>query len=193
MIIGIDLDNTIVDCEAMFLTLSEDLLGRSLSGCSRDEARVQVRKECGDIFWTKIQAIVYGTRYLECPPYDGAISAINLISNSSHITQVKIISHKTRMDSAEGIYNLRTIALQWIKLNLPEESINSVHFKDSIIAKQNCIVNEHCDVFLDDLPEILIPLLDHIPTPILFRKHRNPHPRLRVCDWQQFADLVCRE
>ena len=74
---------------------------------------------------------------------------------------VKVISHKTCFPYQGPKYRLRDYALEWMRsqgffspsgFNLNEESI---FFKSTKNEKVDCIVEQKCDYFIDDLPEIL--------------------------------------
>lgn len=204
MIVGLDLDNTIVDCDALFQRQAETLLDRLLISKSREAIRDLVRHEKGDTHWTQIQAEVYGPLYPECRPCRGAVEAIASIGALSHISRVIIISHKTLADSAGRNYKLRDYAMRWIEEYLIGShgplTMADVYFASTINEKRQMIVDRQCDFFLDDLTDIIVPLAHKISYPVLFSQHPESHPlkdKSRVCDWPSFADFTkdgfCRE
>lgn len=200
MLIGLDLDNTIVDCDGMFRLQAEKLLGRDLSQSTREEIRALVRRDHSDPCWTDIQAEVYGPGYAECQPCTGAVAAISAIARCARVTQVAIISHKTITDSAGKNYQLRDYAKGWIEQHLlnghtPLASAH-IYFASTIEEKRRMIVEKKCDVFLDDLTEIILPLQGAITHPILFSKNPAAHPmkdKLHICDWPGFASFICHD
>jgi hypothetical protein len=200
MIVGLDLDNTIVDCDVVFHQQTEILLGRSLGQQPRETLRDLVRRERGDKLWTQIQAEVYGPLYQTCRPYRGAIEAIARIEACAQVSEIIIISHKTVTDSAGKNYKLRDYAASWIEKHLlgiqTALTLSHVHFAPTIEDKRQTIVAKKCDIFLDDLTDIVIPLQDKIRHPILFSPNASSHSlrhRLHVCDWPSFGAFVCRD
>ncbi len=196
MIVGLDLDNTIVDCDTLFQHQAEDLLGCSLAGKSREDVRALVRSERGDHFWTQIQAEVYGPLYQECPPCNGALETIAQIAASPRVTDIMIISHKTRTDSAGKNYKLRDYATAWIERHLFGKTSltkSHIHFAETIGEKLQLVATKECDFFLDDLTDIILPLQNRIPHPVLFNRDAKNHPMkdsLRICDWPAFGAFV---
>ena len=199
MIVGLDLDNTIVDCDALFRQETEKLLGRSLPTQSREDIRALVRQERGDNVWTQIQAEVYGPLYHNCKPCKDAIETISELMTGNHVTNLMIISHKTLTDSAGKNYKLRDYSMAWIEKHLlngksPLQK-SHVHFADTIEQKRQMIIEKGCNIFLDDLAEILLPLKGKIQHPILFNQNTTNHPlndSLKICDWPSFGAFVRR-
>ena len=118
MKVGLDLDNTIVDCDALSRRETERLLGRSFADHARDDLRRLVRESRGDSYWTQIQAEVYGPLYQECAPCVGAIEAIEKIAGRAAVSEIVIISHKTTTDAAGKKYRLRESAMAWVERHL---------------------------------------------------------------------------
>jgi hypothetical protein len=199
MKIGLDLDNTIVDCDALFQRRAEQLLGRSLDGRAREDIRRLVRETLGDPCWTQIQAEVYGPLYQECPPFPQALETIAKIARCAHTPEIFIISHKTVTDSAGKKYKLRDYARKWVARHLIGEQTRlsdaHVFFTETIEEKRHMIVDMACDVFFDDLPSIILPLQDIIPHAVLFsRSSADNHPlktSVHVCDWPAFGAFIC--
>src|SRR5438105_103317 len=100
-IIGIDLDNTIVDYDELFAAVSRDLVHRepaALGGKAaiRDAAR---RLPDGETKWIAAQAAVYGERMAEAQIMEGVLPF--LAECRQRGMAIRIISHKTRYAAAD--------------------------------------------------------------------------------------------
>ena len=90
--------------------------------------------------------------------YFGVLEALTYLSKKN--IKIKIISHKTQYPYIGEKINLRSSAMKWIKKNLISNSnikINqkNIFFEDTIENKVIKIKEEKCDIYIDDLPEIL--------------------------------------
>lgn len=165
MRIGFDFDNTIVNYDALFYKVAceygvthENLAVNKLA--VRDYLR-QINKE--DI-WTEMQGYVYGARMNEAIMYPCALDVMQTIKKAGHV--LAIVSHKTKYPYLGKPYDLHASARQWIAEHLQEK--NTAGNAISLIAQQHIffevtkedklarIANFDCDVFIDDLPEILL-------------------------------------
>lgn len=171
MIVGFDIDNTIVDCRETFATIAGSYLGRDLSALSRAEIRSLVRNLVGDSVWTEIQSEVYGPSYHRCKPFDDCVDVLRDISQFEHVDKVVLVSHKTRHDSAGRGIPLRDFAKKWVEEKLVGTcgiDLDRVYFCDSIESKAETIGSLKCDFFLDDLFHVLDNIRDFVTYPCLF-------------------------
>ena len=197
MNIGLDLDNTIVNCSPVFANIAGSWLNRDFREASRIEVRNSVRKFSGDNLWTKIQAEVYGPSYTDCRPHIGAVDVIKSIINNQKVQNVFIISHKTKFDSASGANDLRASAWNWLddnllgKASLPRENIV---FCETLHDKIDQIKSYKCDVFLDDLETVLEALNGSVSHRVLFNNHINENSTITttpvVTNWNSFHAFV---
>lgn len=160
MIVGLDFDNTIVTYERVFyeVALSQghitDDVAQSKVGV-RDHLRAKGKEDV----WTTLQGYVYGTCMSRADIFPGVIEALKSIRKDGHITL--IISHKTRYPYVGPKYDLRHAARSFIDDVLrdgetpliPSENISFLETKDEKISRIQAL---GCDVYLDDLPEILM-------------------------------------
>ncbi len=159
-ILGIDFDNTLVSYDGVFHRVASDqgLIAPDI-GRGKDDVRGYLRKVDREDDWTALQGEVYGARMHLASLYDGAAEAIRTFMAAG--ARIRIISHKTRFpfrgprydlhESARGFLASRGIAGATDALLEP----SSVFFELTIGEKLNRISSEKCDVFIDDLPEIL--------------------------------------
>jgi hypothetical protein len=159
MRIGLDLDNTLACYDATFASLAvcePDLpvaLARTKLGL-RDHLR-----RCGrEPRWTELQGHAYGPGMRLARPFPGALEFIGNARASGHC--VMIISQRSPRPFAGEPYDLHSSARAWIDEHLrdaagPLFNTDSVVFEADRDAKVARIGACACDVFVDDLPEVL--------------------------------------
>lgn len=158
MKIGLDLDNTIANCDSVFRIVASNLIGNVhvdlLS--NRVLLRQYIRNTFGDNKWTEIQSLVYGPYYSKSIPNEGVIDFINQLIKLDH--QVYIVSHKTTFDSFCGLYNLQNYATKWLNKNIFNhliKKLDGLYFEETIENKIKRIQILNCSIFIDDLLDIV--------------------------------------
>jgi hypothetical protein len=160
MHIGFDFDNTIVSYDALFhkIATEQALLSDSIPVnklAVRDHLRATNREE----LWTEMQGYVYGARMQEAQAYPDAIKVIKALKNDGHT--LSIVSHKTKYPYLGQAYDLHAAARNWINHYLCDQGLalieyENIYFEVTKEDKISRIAKENCDVFIDDLPEILL-------------------------------------
>jgi hypothetical protein len=160
MIIGLDFDNTIVSYDSLFhrVALEKGLISEELP-VNKVAVRDYLREKGQEPAWTEMQGYVYGSRLDEATSYPGVRKFFRWAINSGHF--VKIISHKTLLPFSGPKYNLHDAARSWLNRHMidklgPLIEQHNAFFELTKLEKLNRIAAERCDVFLDDLPEILL-------------------------------------
>lgn len=160
MRIGLDFDNTIVSYDELFHKVArEQELVPPETPANKLAVRDHLRKIGQEDRWTEMQGYVYGARMDEAAAYPGVIDFMRLAQAAGHT--LMIVSHKTRHPFLGPQYDLHASARGWIEHHLlsdggtliPESQIYFELTKQEKIAR---IANSQCDVFIDDLPEILL-------------------------------------
>jgi hypothetical protein len=160
MRIGIDFDNTIVSYDALFHKVArEQGLVPPETPLNKVAVRDHLRAAGQEDRWTEMQGYVYGVRMVEALAYEGAIDFIRLVTGAGHT--VAIVSHKTLHPFLGPRYDLHAAARGWIERHLmcdgkPVLAGNDVFFELTKPDKLARIASLGCDVFIDDLPEILL-------------------------------------
>ena len=158
-VIGIDLDNTLVSYDRLFhrLALDQNLIKPDLP-VNKTEVRDFLRSQDKEPAWTALQGLAYGTRMSEADPFAGALDFIR--QGHRHGWEMHIVSHKTRHPIVGEPVDLHAAARRWLEsqsihdaLGLPREN---VWFELTKPAKIQRIRDLQCDVFIDDLPELLL-------------------------------------
>lgn len=167
MIIGLDFDNTIACYNKIFhkLAISKGLIPKELP-THKIAVRDFLRQANKEPLWTEMQGEVYGTLMQEAEPYPLVAEFISAAQLNGHT--VYIVSHKTKYPILGPKWDLHEPARSWISSNISVNA-NHVHLEPTKKSKLECIAKLNCDVFIDDLPEILTDsLFPSSTTPILF-------------------------
>lgn len=183
MHIGIDFDNTIVSYDSLFHRVAQE---RGLTPSDLAPNKLAVRDHLRNIgreeTWTVMQGEVYGSRMDEAQMYPGFIEFLDWARQAGH--GVSIVSHKTRYPFAGPRYDLHQAARHWAGTHLlggeePKIAESAIYFELTKQEKLARIGILGCDVFIDDLPEILLSeLLAPYVRRILFDPDANYAPPL---------------
>lgn len=160
MRIGFDFDNTIVSYDALFhkVAIEQGVIHEEVP-VNKLAVRDFLRKAGKEDIWTEMQGYVYGARMSEAQSYPEVITVMKRLRDAGHT--LAIMSHKTRYPYRGQQYDLHAAARDWIQRYLcvngdsiiPSEQIFFELTKEDKLAR---IANFACDVFIDDLPEILL-------------------------------------
>ena len=161
MRIGLDFDNTIVCYDQAITLLAEELLElpKELPRTKlslRDFLRAAGREK----EWTAFQGELYGPGMRFAQPFEGAISTMqHLVAQGNELL---IVSHRSRRPYAGPSHDLHAAARKWIADKLQSSGlfgsmgdIAYAYFYETRDKKVNAIGELGCEVFLDDLPEVL--------------------------------------
>lgn len=193
MKIGFDFDNTIVSYDSLFHKVAREQghIPDSVA-VNKNAVRDYLRSIGKEPVWTEMQGYVYGARMNEAAAYPDAIAVIEALGKAGH--ELAIISHKTKKPFEGPAYDLHEAARGWIDTHLNDASgqplipPERVFFNETKPEKIARIAQLQCDVFIDDLPEIL--LHEGFPESTrryLFSAQPQAHPQwTQVADWRQF-------
>jgi hypothetical protein len=183
LIIGIDLDNTLVCYDELFhiAACEERLIETSLP--KRKEAiRDAIRHlPDGERQWTRLQAMVYGPRMSEATLFKGADAFLRHCARWR--TPVKIVSHRTPFALLDARpIDLRLAAREWLQAKgfFPGFAISfgDIFFESTRAEKIERIRSLRCTHFIDDLAEVFAESAFPGETqPLLFA----PHGRATLC------------
>lgn len=173
MRIGLDFDNTIVSYDVLFhkVALEQGVIPPD-TPANKLAVRDHLRASGREPVWTEMQGTVYGARMDEALAYPGVIEFLQWAGQAGH--DLAIISHKTRHPFLGPQYDLHAAARAWVEHHLcvagqPLIPPAQVFFELTKEAKLARIASFGCDLFLDDLPEILLaPGFPSATRPVLF-------------------------
>ncbi len=160
LMVGVDLDNTIVDYDALLRGLvSERGLVAGSGKTGKKDVRDMVRRmKDGENEWQKLQGALYGPRMGEALPAEGAATFLTACRKQG--VCFCIISHKTEYAGrADTGTNLRDAARVWLGKNGffaaegPAMSDGDVWFESTRGEKIARIRSLECTHFIDDLEE----------------------------------------
>ena len=151
--LGIDFDNTIVCYDDVFYkaALEKNLVSNQIK-TSKSAVRDYLRSVGKEEEWTELQGYVYGARMELAQPFPG-IEGLLSVCRSNNIPTY-IISHKTLHPFLGPKYNLHQAAKNWI-LTQPFLKGIDAFFELTLEDKLRRIALQKCNVFIDDLPELL--------------------------------------
>ena len=159
MRIGIDFDNTIACYDSLFhkMALRNGLIPQA-TPVNKVAVRDHLRNAGKEPVWTELQGLVYGKHMDEADIYPGVHNFI--VTAIEHGHEVNIVSHKTRHPVIGPRYDLHHAARHWIELNLILNgkqllTRERLFFEPTREAKLARIERCGCEIFIDDLPEIL--------------------------------------
>lgn len=162
-IIGIDLDNTVICYEQIFDGYLQDLAITRLEGYSlKDSLKTAlIAADKSEYRWQKIQGEVYGERMHSAVLFPGFMRF--LLTAITRGDKLIFISHKTKFGHHDQKkINLREVANDWLEKNIFLELSDSscflnerVIYADTREEKIDAIKRMNCDIFIDDLPEVL--------------------------------------
>jgi hypothetical protein len=158
-LIGLDLDNTIIDYGLAFAPVAEEigLIPKGTGLASKEEVKAALRGAAGEEAWMRLQGQIYG-RYIErAAPYPGVADFISAVISQG--TKVVIVSHKTRFGHFDTAgTDLHEAALGWLDRRgfFTGDGLDraDVCFEETRSGKLARIAQIGCDVFVDDLPEV---------------------------------------
>jgi len=158
VIIGLDLDNTIVCYDESLHRLAVELFEMPATvRAEKNAIRQYFRDQGRERDWTALQGVAYGSRMSLAKPFPGALSFMEQAIGSGHA--VSIVSHRTRRPVIGDSVDLHEVAVRWLEENgfLAARSLDSsrVFFEETREAKVQRVRSVDCEVFLDDLPEVL--------------------------------------
>ena len=187
MLVGLDLDNTIIDYSQLFQKLLIEQAWCKEQPDSKQELKnVVVALENGQQKWEFLQWQAYGPRCSEARLSSGFLNFLE--QGHQKKFQFCVLSHKTVFASQDHrhIHPLRESAIQaldkWGVFSVPGSPLtqNDVHFADHREEKLSLIHKMGCDIFVDDLFEVLEhPQFPKTTKPIWFSSQENINTSLK--------------
>jgi hypothetical protein len=197
MRVGLDFDNTIVSYDSLFHKVASEA-GWIPPGfpVSKVEVRDHLRRIDQEAAWTEMQGYVYGARMAEAQAYPGLKEFLAWARTAG--LAVLIISHKTRHPFLGPKYDLHEAARGWIAASLqdgtePLVKPGDVFFESTQEDKMQRIRERRCDLYVDDLPEVLLaPGFPRATEPLLFdpEGHHRDSRLPRAADWSEVRRRV---
>jgi hypothetical protein len=199
MRVGIDLDNTLISYDQAFQRVAkeEGLLPSSFEGNKAAVKRALLAERPDGFLWESLQGLVYGRRIDAAVLFDGVAGFLEACRSRADI--VAIVSHKTELAHHDPhMTDLRVAALRWMESNRFFEATglcigrHNVYFESTRDEKVRRIRALECDVFVDDLAEVL----GHAEMPAACRKilfGSEPQSEFeQYASWDEVRDALFR-
>lgn len=203
MRIGVDFDNTLACYDGIFHAVAvERGLIPSTVATDKTSVRDHLRARGQDAVFTELQGYVYGPGMRRVRLYPGAAEGLRSFVAAGHA--VYLISHKTRTPFAGEPHDLHAAAWAFLRsqrlLDAPAAPFREcdIHLELTREAKLARIAARGCDLFIDDLPEVLAaPGFPAATRGILFDPE-NSYPQghwrgnrfERCTDWHSLQSLI---
>jgi hypothetical protein len=201
MRIGLDFDNTIIRYDEVFrqAAIERGLLSADFSGTKQQIREAIRRLPEGELKWQALQGHVYGKGIQGATPFSGLPDFLRRARAGGDT--VLVVSHKTEYGHFDpDRINLRQAAMKWMEgqgffadqglLIIPDH----IHFASTRSEKLSRIGELKCDIFIDDLEEVLSdPNFPRFVRPILFSEKAEITGNLpyTVCrDWHSIEEIV---
>ncbi len=155
MRIGIDLDNTIVCYDGLFhqIAVEQELIPGDVA-TDKQAVRDYLRAQGCNDKWTELQGTVYGAAMSQALPFPGVNKFF--ASAGSHDCELFVISHRTKFPYAGPKYDLHQAARDWLANNAKSLPSENVFFEETLVGKLQRVATQRCNIFIDDLPELLL-------------------------------------
>lgn len=159
--IGVDLDNTIICFNPVFLQLARACgwVGPNQSMNHRELRRLLIAADGNDHRWQWLQGQVYGSRIADAAPFDGVIAVLRRWRQNGY--RVTVVSHKTRYSNWDPSIALREAATQWLSRHQLFDQgsayslVDDVFFEANLSDKLARIRQLGCNIFVDDKLSVL--------------------------------------
>lgn len=160
MRIGVDLDNTIVCYDEVFhrVALAQEWIPQDL-GTDKQSVRDYLHAAGRHDEWTMLQGLVYGDEMMHAKPFPGATEFFAEAGRRG--LEVQIVSHRSRKPYLGPETDLHKAARDWLAghglTDVGPSSLpgSEIYLEESLDAKLGRIRQLQCDIFVDDLPELL--------------------------------------
>lgn len=200
MRIGLDFDNTIACYDEAIKLLADELfeLPKELPRTKR-ALRDFLINEGREEEWTAFQGELYGPGMRYAQPFEGAIMTMKVLVDQGH--ELMIISHRTRWPYAGQRYDLHKAARNWIHNQLQAVEVfrmntKAVHLMCTKNDKLAKIKESRCQIFVDDLPEILeSPMFPKSTIGVLFTPSSEITPgksTIKISHWKELRSEVTK-
>lgn len=202
--IGLDFDNTIVCYNQAIAVLAEEMFALPTQlPRTKLALRDHLRAAGREAEWTAFQGALYGPGMAHAQPFEGAIDTMQQLVVAGH--DLVIVSHRSRRPYAGPAHDLHAAATEWVAQRLQTAGLflaqepdpagsSAVNFLETREAKVARIAELGCQVFVDDLPEVLdAPGFPEATVGVLFApgtQGSSEPGHHRISAWQQLPALL---
>jgi hypothetical protein len=195
LLIGLDFDNTIVCYDKAIAKLAAALPDLP-TALPRNKLAIRdfLRRSNRELEWTAFQGAIYGPGMTHAEPFAQALEVMQTLKEMGH--SLSIVSHRSLRPYVGPAYDLHAAARGWIRDRLAHKDLiknESVFFYETREQKIAAVSALGCEIFLDDLPEVLRD--DHFGSGcqgILFDPEglHTHSGYLRIVRWSELPGLI---
>jgi hypothetical protein len=156
MIVGIDLDNTIIDYSNIFYKIGKQKKIKIKRSTSKNNLKTFIQS-ASKKEWTRIQGEVYGKKIMGANLFKNFTNFLKFAFENniqlviiSHKTKKPIIGKKNDLHKAAQNFLIKKIGKNVFKLN------KNLFFEEKLEDKIKKIKEYDCDYFIDDLEKVLL-------------------------------------
>lgn len=157
MIVGVDLDNTIICWDTAFAAVARERGLPEDVPATKGAIKASFIDHDREDEWTLLQGEVYGAAAAKAVPFPGARDALAALAGLGH--QLVLVSHKTERPHRGPPYDLRGAAVDWLIthgfVGARAFARDRLFFESTRSDKITRIRALACDAFIDDLPGVL--------------------------------------
>ncbi len=159
MKIGLDFDNTIACYDTAFGQVTDEW---NCVTADTPRTKLGIRNHLRSVgneeTWTRMQGHVYGPGMQYAKPYPGVADAVQALRAQGH--EVFVISHRTRKPFLGPPHDLHAFARDWLTNSIQHQGAplfgpDQAFFEETLPQKIARIGSQGCDLFLDDLVDVL--------------------------------------
>jgi hypothetical protein len=195
VLVGLDFDNTIVCYDKAIATLAEELLNIP-PDLPRTKLALRgfLRQANRESEWTAFQGALYGPGMAFAEPFEQALETLGELKNSG--CSFCVVSHRSPRPYSGPAYDLHAAARGWVERWLESTGLvenKAVFFHNTREQKIAAIAALQCNLFLDDLPEVIEdPGFPRSCRAILFDPDgsHTDSGHIRVRSWSKFLPCV---
>lgn len=195
LFIGLDLDNTIICYDRAFRTaaIERNLISKDFTGGKQPVCDHTRALKNGEQYWQALQGYVYGAGIHAAELFGGVKDF--LVHAKKCDAQLFIVSHKTQFGHFDAArVDLRQAALGFLNSQgildiLPENQVFFTATREEKIARIGTL---NCDVFVDDLEDVLLdPSFPAAIRKLWFTPSAKAHPALETfSNWAQIKQAI---
>jgi len=197
MLIGFDFDNTIACYDKAIARLADELFDLPANvPRTKVGLRDYLRRKDREPEWTAFQGSLYGPGMRYAEPFGGAIETMAQLKKCAH--EMVIVSHRSLHPYSGPKYDLHQAARDWVAKHFQKHGFftnSQVCFLETREAKIETIDRLGCNVFLDDLPEVLdapnfpVDTLGILFDPVAHETQKDTR-RLTISQWHHLPNLL---
>mgnify|MGYP001278637665 CR=1 FL=1 len=186
--VGIDFDNTIINYSDIYQDIAKSLGANPSNIINKNDFKLFLhQKYKSNSYWTQQQGITYGKKIGLGTAHAGFSQFVSFSKEQNF--KIFIVSHKTKYPAYGENIHLREQAIDWLKSNESRIQRSDIFFANSLDEKVDIIKQLNCNIFVDDLLQVLTHhKFPQTTQPVLFQV--NPNQNKVIHQVSSFYELL---